>query len=139
MKSINVIKKLEEKQEIKQDMQRNKDKEKHNKSVYQFFDNYILPILNREFEELDETQLNYLKAKCIDIVNEMFLDFPSSENYEDYADLKRQIADLKNKKDIAEMLISFVLYRMSQNVEKYANDNGMSMEDYLQNIIDTEQ
>ncbi len=139
MKSINVIKKLEEEQEIKQDMQRNKDKEKHNKSVYQFFDNYILPILNREFEELDETQLNYLKAKCIDIVNEMFLDFPSSENYEDYADLKRQIADLKNKKDIAEMLISFVLYRMSQNVEKYANDNGMSMEDYLQNIIDTEQ
>ena len=139
MKSINVIKKLEEEQEIKQDMQRNKDKEKHNKSVYQFFDNYILPILNREFEELDETQLNYLKAKCIDIVNEMFLDFPSSENYEDYADLKRQIADLKNKKDIAEMLISFDLYRMSQNVEKYANDNGMSMEDYLQNIIDTEQ
>lgn len=139
MKSINVIKKLEEEQEIKQDMQRNKDKEKHNKSVYQFFDNYILPILNREFEELDETQLNYLKAKCIDIVNEMFLDFPSSENYEEYADLKRQIADLKNKKDIAEMLISFVLYRMSQNVEKYANDNGMSMEDYLQNIIDTEQ
>ena len=139
MKSINVIKKLEEEQEIKQDMQRNKDKEKHNKSVYQFFDNYILPILNREFEELDETQLNYLKAKCIDIVNEMFLDFPSSENYEDYADLKRQIADLKNKKDIAEMLISFVLYRISQNVEKYANDNGMSMEDYLQNIIDTEQ
>lgn len=139
MKSINVIKKLEEEQEIKQVMQRNKDKEKHNKSVYQFFDNYILPILNREFEELDETQLNYLKAKCIDIVNEMFLDFPSSENYEDYADLKRQIADLKNKKDIAEMLISFVLYRMSQNVEKYANDNGMSMEDYLQNIIDTEQ
>ena len=139
MKSINVIKKLEEEQEIKQDMQRNKGKEKHNKSVYQFFDNYILPILNREFEELDETQLNYLKAKCIDIVNEMFLDFPSSENYEDYADLKRQIADLKNKKDIAEMIISFVLYRMSQNIEKYANDNGMSMEDYLQNIIDTEQ
>ena len=108
MKSINVIKKLEEEQEIKQDMQRNKGKEKHNKNVYQFFDNYILPILNREFEELDEIQLNYLKTKCVDIVNEMFLGFPSSENYEDYADLKRQIADLKNKKDIAEMLISFV-------------------------------
>ena len=132
MKSINVIKKLEEEQEIKQDMQRNKGKEMHNKNVYQFFDNYILPILNREFEELDEIQLNYLKTKCVDIVNEMFLGFPSSENYEDYA-------DLKNKKDIAEMLISFVLYRMSQNVEKYANDNGMSMEDYLQNIIDTEK
>lgn len=139
MKSINVIKKLEEEQEIKQDMQRNKGKEKHNKNVYQFFDNYILPILNREFEELDEIQLNYLKTKCVDIVNEMFLGFPSSGNNEDYSILKNNIADVKNKKDIAEMLISFVLYRMSQNVEKYANDNGMSMEDYLQNIIDTEQ
>lgn len=71
--------------------------------------------------------------------DEMFLGFPSSENNEDYSILKNNIADVKNKKDIAEMLISFVLYRMSQNVEKYANDNGMSMEDYLQNIIDTEQ
>ena len=70
---------------------------------------------------------------------EMFLGFPSSENNEDYSILKNNIADVKNKKDIAEMLISFVLYRMSQNVEKYANDNGMSIEDYLQNIIDTEQ
>lgn len=139
MKSINVIKILEEEQEIKQDMQRNKGKEKHNKKVYQFFDSYILPILNREFEELDETSQNYLKAKCIDIVNEMYLDFPSSESNEDYSILKNKVADVKNKKDIAEMLISFVLYRMSQNVEKYANDNGMSMEDYLQNIIDTEQ
>lgn len=133
MKSINVVKMLEEEREFEKDIQRNISKEKHHKKVYQFFDNYILPILNREFEELDETQLNYLKAKCINIVNEMFLDFPSSENDKDYTELKNIIDNTNNKKEIAKMLISFVLY------QKRAKDNNMSLEEYLQSMTDTEE
>lgn len=124
MKSINVVKKLQEEDKSNNSFETNIAKEKHNKKVYQFFDSYMLPIIKRDFAELDETHFNYLKNKCMLLINEMYLGFPSSENSEDYSKLKYDIDNLKNQKEIAEELIDFVLYQFSKHVETAFGENN---------------